>query len=191
MKKYLVIILLIPAYSFSQNILWEEGFDSTDITSKGWTIINNDKSSELPEVFSSFKFANSVQLNPQEGNYFFKFSFSDANYKNYIDDWLITPKLMSIQNGDSISFWCGAIDGKYKDSLKIWISTSDSLLISFRMVDYFKVDGPAGTWHKVSYDLSEYAGKNIYFALNYTMVNGGPLGSSSDNLWIDHFILDG
>ncbi|MEO8663870.1 MAG: choice-of-anchor J domain-containing protein [Ignavibacteria bacterium] len=193
MKKYLIIILFLSSFrvSLSQGILWEEGFESLNIFSNGWTLINNDSSASLPEIYSSFTFAKSVSMDPQEGNHFFKFSFDDVNYKNYADDWLITSKLIGILAGDSISFWCGAVDENYKDSLKIWVSTTDTLLSSFTLIDHFKVDGPAGTWHKKSYDLSQFSGKNIFFAVNYHLTNGGPLGSSSDNVWIDNFTLTG
>ena len=191
MCKYLIIILFLSRISLSQNILWEERFDPSTFVSNGWTIINNDTSASVPEIFSPFTFVKSIRQDAKEGNYFFKFSFDDANHKNYIDDWLITPKLINIEEGDSISFWCGAVDEKYKDSLRIWISATDSTLNNFVMIDEFKVDGPKGSWHKKSYDLSKYTGMNIFFALNYHLMDAGPLGRSSDNLWIDHFILTG
>ncbi len=75
--------------------------------------------------------------------------------------------------------------------MKVWISESDNELSSFRLIDYFKVDGPVGAWHQKKYDLSAFEGKNIYLAVNYYIVNGGPLGGSSDNVWLDHFKLTG
>lgn len=193
MKKILLIILflLFSKNIFPQRILWEEIFDDANIYSRGWKLVNNDSSAFEPLFFSPFTFVDLGQQNPQQGNYFFKFGFDDANYRNIADDWLITPKLYNILKGDSISFWCGAVDNNFKDSLKVWISETDNNISSFRLIDYFKVDGPVGSWHQKKYDLSPYDGKNIYFAVNYYITNGGPLGISSDNVWVDHFVLSG
>ncbi len=194
MKKIFIFILFFTACSgqvFSQKVLWEEVFDSTNILSSGWSLVNNDSSAFLPGFFHPFRFVNLGEQNAQKGTYFFKFNFEDANSNNVADDWLITPELFGIHKGDSISFWCGAIDNNYKDSFKVWISTTGNHLSDFRLIDYFKVDGPVGSWHKKSYDLSSYAGRNIYFAVNYYIKNGGPLGGSSDNAWLDHFKLTG
>ncbi|MBL8007998.1 MAG: T9SS type A sorting domain-containing protein [Ignavibacteria bacterium] len=186
-----VFILLISGDSFSQRLKWEDLFEPEDIISNGWQIINNDSSAGSVLFYTAFEFFNLSQLNSFRGNYFLKFNFENANLNNLADDWIISPKIYGIRENDTISFWCGAIDLNYKDSLKIYISETDNNLNSFELIDHFRVDGPAGSWHKKSYDLSAYKGKNIYFAVNYYLVNAGPLGSSSDNVWIDYFTLRG
>ncbi|MBK7446497.1 MAG: T9SS type A sorting domain-containing protein [Ignavibacteria bacterium] len=193
LKVILIVIFLFPFIhdSYSQRIKWEETFESEDIVSKGWRIVNRDSSDGTVTFFSPFEFFKLAQQNAYKGNYFLKLNFENANSKNVTDDWIITPKLYNIQENDSISFWCGAIDKVFKDSLKIYISETDNETGSFILKDYFKVDGPAGSWHKKSYDLSEFKGKNIYFAVNYYLLNAGPTGSSSDNVWIDYFALTG
>lgn len=87
--------------------------------------------------------------------------------------------------------WAGAVgDYDYADSLRIWISDTDQNLSSFDdMIAYFKVDGPIGSWHEYSFDISGYAGKQIYVAANYYILHGGIGGYDSDNLWVDHFCI--
>lgn len=187
----LTILFLSSGSLYSQRVKWEERFDDKDILSRGWKIINNDGGESDIELYSAFVFFNLGAQGAEAGNYFFKLGFESVNRFNMIDDWMITPKLFDIHRGDTVSFWCGAIDRLYKDSLKIWISTTDDSLHSFTMIDYFKVDGPVGAWHKKSYDLSAYAGKTIYFAVNYYIKDAGAFGMASDNVWIDHFTLTG
>ncbi len=193
MKKiFITIFFLILTNNLSaQRILWEEKFPDTDIESRGWRIVNNDSSSSAAGFFSAFDFINLGHQAAQSGNYFYMFSFANSNQNNVCDDWLISPRLYNIHKGDSLSFWCGAIDKDFNDSLRILISVTDGQLASFNLIDNFKVKGPVGAWHKKSYDLSQYSGKDIYFAVNYFLVDAGPLGQSSDNAWIDDFLLTG
>jgi hypothetical protein len=39
------------------------------------------------------------------------------------------------------------------------------------------------------FDISKYAGKQIYVAANYYITDGGAGASQSDNIWIDHFAV--
>lgn len=165
-----------------------EVFDSTNIESRGWSLVNNDASQvEYPLFYTSFEYYGLGTLSQHAGTYFMKFNSLNANENGYIDEWVILPRLTSIEKYDTLSFWCGAVDKNYKDSLRIYISTSDNALSSFTLIDKFKVDGPAGSWHKKSWSLAPYAGKKIYFAVNYHIENGGPFGANSDNVWLDHF----
>ncbi|NIR95212.1 MAG: hypothetical protein GWO08_16605, partial [Gammaproteobacteria bacterium] len=72
-------------------------------------------------------------------------------------------------------FWAGAIGGPFDDSLRVRVSTIDRQLSSFtHLIGYFKVDGPAGSWHKYGFDLSPFDSSDIYFAVNYYIRDGGP-----------------
>ncbi|MFQ5584111.1 MAG: choice-of-anchor J domain-containing protein, partial [Calditrichia bacterium] len=128
----------------------------------------------LPEADTSFWFSN----------------FNNANPAGLIDEWLISPRLPLIESGDTLHFYAGAIAGNFDDSLKVWISTTDSLPGSFTQIGYFKVEGPVGAWNRYSFDLSAFAGSQVFVAVNYYIVDGGPTGAHSDNVWVDHFILE-
>ncbi len=190
-KILILVFILLSSSVYSQRVKWEEIFIDKNVESRGWKLINNDKGSADIELYAPFEFFDLGSQGAQSGNYFFKLGFENINRFNMIDDWIITPKLFDIHAGDTISFWCGAIDKDYKDSLKVWISTTGDSIPSFTQIDYFKVNGPVGAWHKKSYDLSAYAGKNIYFAVNYYIKDAGAFGHNSDAVWIDHFKLSG
>ena len=88
-------------------------------------------------------------------------------------------------------FYAGAIGGSFDDSLKVWVSTTGNNINDFTdLLGYFRVDGPTGSWNPYEFDLTPYVGQNIYFAVNYYIVDGGPTGNYSDNVWVDHFLID-
>jgi len=188
---YILVLLLMFSDSFSQNIKFEETFDSLDVEARGWILLNNDGSmGDYPAFTEAFTFTNTGLLNAQRGRYFIHYDALNANDVGVIDQWVITPRFTNIEKFDKFSFWCGAVDNEFKDSLRILVSTSGNAVADFAEIDRFKASGPSGTWHEKSYDLSEYAGKNIYIAVNYLMKDAGVLGANSDNVWIDHFIVE-
>lgn len=166
------------------SIKWEETFASPTLP-PGWQIVDNDGSG------SAWAYVTSVggnQVLPQAGTNFFFSNFNNANGAGLIDEWIISPQVANITNGDSLHFYAGAIGGAFPDSLKVWVSTTGGNIGNFtNQIGYFQVDGPIGSWHEYRFDLSPFAGSNINVAVNYYIVDGGPNGSSSDNVWVDHF----
>ena len=193
MKSIIIKILLLSFIGCSvmaQSIKLDEAFDSLDVESRGWRLINNDGSmDDYPAFTGAFTFTNTGLLAPQKGNYFIHFDALNANEQGVIDHWVITPNIKSVGQFDRFTFWCGAVDVKYKDSLRVLVSTSGNETGNFVEIDRFKVDGPSGTWHEKAYDLSAFAGKDIFIAVNYLMRDAGVLGANSDNIWIDHFTV--
>ncbi|MBX7042392.1 MAG: T9SS type A sorting domain-containing protein [Ignavibacteria bacterium] len=186
----LLFLLSLRQTAFGQLIKFEELFDTLSPESRGWIILNNDGNLvDYPLLYEAFTFTNGGPMNPQAGRYFVKFDALNANEQRVIDEWLITPQLPVIEKYDEMSFWCGAVDKNFKDSLRVLVSVSGNQLADFTEIDRFKADGPIGAWHKKSYDLSAFAGKSVYFAVNYRMLDAGVLGRNSDNVWIDNFKL--
>ena len=180
--------------SFEQpawNIVWEEIFDDTS-PPPGWVVIDNDGSGSQYLLIQQLHFFLTNEYGyPQAGSSFWWSSFVNANDDGLIDEWLISPMLDMITDKSVLIIWAGAVGNyNYADSLKIWISDTDQSLSSFDdMIAYFKVDGPIGSWHEYVFDISEYAGKQIYAAANYYILHGGIGGYDSDNLWVDHFCI--
>lgn len=172
------------------DIKWEETFNSTT-PPPDWIIVDNDGSGTAWDFRQVVAFTSGDTVYPQAGQSFWFSSFNNANGNGLIDEWIITPQLPVIQEGDSLYFWAGAIGGNYPDSLKVWVSTTDNNLSSFTQIAYFMVDGPISSWHRYGFSLSSFAGNQIYVGVNYYIVDGGPTGNSSDNVWVDHFILTG
>lgn len=190
MKNFINIFfaLLLSGSALSQTVRFEEYFDSLDVESRGWKLINNDGSmGDEPAFTEAFTFTNTGLLSPEKGKYFIHFDALNANDAGVIDQWVIMPQISNIGKFDVFTFWCGAVDNLYRDSLRVLISTSGNDIPDFAEIDRFKAEGPSGVWHKKSYDLSAYSGKDIYIAVNYLIKDGGVLGANSDNVWIDHF----
>jgi hypothetical protein len=167
-------------------VQWEEIFADTSIPA-GWQVIDNDGSGSSLDFVQGLSFAGGP-VAPQAGQSFWHGRFGTANSSGLIDEWLISPMLPpTIGSGDSLHFYAGAIGGSFPDSLKVLISTTDANPASFTEIAYFQVDGPIGAWYKYSFDLTAFAGSQIYVAVNYYIVDGGPSGNNSDNVWIDNF----
>jgi hypothetical protein len=177
---------------------WQAGdLDSTNV----WTVINNDGSSAGPNQTWQFRsvinFTGGGTVNPQAGQRFWYSNFNSANSAGLIDNWLISPAIpTSIAAGDSLVFWAGAIDGvapnNYPDSLRVFVSTSGGAISNFtNQIAYFKVAGPVGNWTRYAFPLGAFAGQNIRIAINYYIVDGGPTGTNSDNVWVDNIGIVG
>ncbi|MGH1366308.1 MAG: DUF4397 domain-containing protein [Calditrichia bacterium] len=173
-----------------KNVKFEETFDTTTLPA-GWQLIDNDGSGAGWEFRQDVGFLSGDSIFPEAGQSFFFSSFNNAN-GFLIDEYIISPQLPAVESGDSLIFYAGAIDGNFPDSLRVWVSTTDSSLGSFTdLVGYFKVDGPVSSWNRYAFDMSAFAGSEPFVAINYYITDGGPSGSSSDNLWVDHVIHKG
>lgn len=186
-----VICFILTGISSAQKVKFFENFDSLKVEDRGWVLINNDSNMVEYPVFSEpFTFTNTGLLNAYSGKYFIHYNSLNANENNLIDEWIISPEINKIEKYDRLSFWCGAVDNNYKDTLRVLISTTGNSIQDFIEIDRFKVDGPSGTWHNKVYDLTQYAGNSLYFAVNYLLKDGGVLGKNSDNVWIDNFTIE-
>ncbi len=183
-------ISINPGTDGINDIKWEETFNTTTPPAD-WTIVDNDGSGTAWELRQLISFTSGDTVLPQIGQSFWFSSFNNANSSGLIDEWLISPQLPMVSAGDSIYFWAGAIDAGFDDSLKVMVSTTDISLGSFTQIGYFKVDGPVGSWHRYGFDLSAFAGSQVHIAVNYYIVDGGPSGNYSDNVWVDHFLMTG
>lgn len=170
-------------------VKFEERFTTTSVPA-GWRVVDNDGGG-IPLAFRQLiAFSSGDTVRPQTGASFWFGSYQGANSQGRIDEWLIGPRVRNIALGDSLYFYAGAIGGQYPDSLKVYISTTDSNRTSFtNQIAYFRVDGPTSSWHRYGFSLSQFAGSDIFFAVNYFIIDGGPSGNNSDNVWIDHFIV--
>jgi len=80
------------------------------------------------------------------------------------NDWLISPRL-TIQNGYELSFWIRSWTADYGlERLRFLISTSDTLITSFQPLSTEPWLAVPAAWTQVVYDLSAYAGQQIYLA---------------------------
>lgn len=104
-----------------------------------------------------------------------------ANLPN--NDWLIAPKKL-IKKGDIVSFMARANGVNFsEENFRVAVSTTGNTNISdFTVISAGNNEAVGGTWTKFQYDLSNYAGQEIYVAINYTSV-------FKQMLFIDDFYL--
>jgi hypothetical protein len=170
-------------------IKYEERFAGTTIPA-GWRVVDRDGGGTPLSFVQRLNFTSGDSVLPQSGASFWHGSFEGANASGLIDELLIGPRVRNIIAGDSLYFYAGAIGDQYPDSLRVFISTTDSTVTSFtNQIGYFRVAGTTGSWHLYGFDLTPFAGSDIFFAVNYYIVDGGPVGTSSDNVWVDHFVV--
>jgi hypothetical protein len=173
----------------ASNIKFEERFATTTIPA-GWRVVDRDGGGTPIAFVQGLNFTSGDSVRPQAGASFWHGSFEGANASGVIDELVIGPRIRNIIAGDSLYFYAGAIGGQYDDSLRVFISTTDSNAASFtHQIGYFRVPGPTGSWNLFGFSLTPFAGSDIFVAVNYFIVDGGPTGTYSDNVWIDHFIV--
>jgi hypothetical protein len=99
------------------------------------------------------------------------------------EDWLILPQF-TVAAGDSFSFWFAVeYTGYPPDNLNILVSTTDSALTSFTNVVANLSEGvnyptTQAVYQYYTYDLSSFAGQDIYVAFQNTNTYG-------DGIYID------
>jgi len=222
MKK-IIIAMFLTLMIFGKGFAtekWEETFEN-ETPPEGWTIINNDGSNphiygdegDEDTVATVWSYESDIQfivngqflsVRPYEGAYFWHSGWTNRNTEtNVIDEWLITPQLPMIEVGDTLSFFAGATDRDYvdsldvypiwHDSLRVFVSVSDNAIDSFTELindstGYFEVDGPTGYWHGYQFDMSQFAGELVYVAINYYISDASYQGNG-ENVWVDDFSL--
>jgi hypothetical protein len=175
-------------------IKYEEIFADT-IPPPGWFTVNEDGSPAPDttwEYYEGINFTSGDSVRPQAGVAFWANNFNNAN-GTIIQDWLITPRLPVIESGDSLYVWVTAISLTYPDTLTIWVSLLDSLVSSFGFpVDTIIDPGPTGEWHRYAMDITVddlIVGYEPFVGFKHDHRNGGPTGSGSNWVCLDHVIL--
>ncbi len=81
------------------------------------------------------------------------------------NDWLISPKLTLPSQDAAMSFFVKSYTDTYGlEKYNVLVSETDDELASFGMIGTTR-EAPAEAWQEVTVDLSEYAGKDVYLAI--------------------------
>lgn len=167
----------------TSTVIFEEDFEgTTGFPPSGWKTVNKDGGGATGPWFQG---STSV-FTAYNGN-----GYAAANYQGandfYIDEWLISPRILSIGSNDTLIFWHRSPDySSWNDSIQVRISTTDTAITSFTIiVDYFKTSTTG--WAQKRYQLKNYvpSGSNIYIAFRYLLFDGGPSGTNSDYVGLD------
>lgn len=105
---------------------------------------------------------------------------NDNNVATGVDDWLVSPAVTP-SNGDLLSFWQNVNWSDYTEYHGLMISTGSGNPADgdfVEVLDLTPTVADEDVWGQITYDLSPYAGQQIYFAFRYT-------GDFADEWWID------
>lgn len=81
------------------------------------------------------------------------------------NDWLISPKLTLPATDAKMSFFVKSYTGEYGlEKYNVLVSETDDNLESFEMIGTTR-EAPYEEWQEVTVDLSDYAGKDVYLAI--------------------------
>jgi hypothetical protein len=82
------------------------------------------------------------------------------------DDWLFSPQL-PLDTGAGLTFWGRSINDNYGlEEIEVGISTTDTDPSSFTIISGDDFIAVPPEWTEFSYDLSDYAGNNVYIAIH-------------------------
>lgn len=86
---------------------------------------------------------------------------------NANNDWLISPQMTLGASGNLLSFWAKAADATYsQENFNILISTTDTDPNNFSPLETALIP-QAITWEEFTVDLDDYAGQDVYIAINH------------------------
>jgi len=156
-----------------------ESYDDFSIDFLPWTNLDVDGSTTYgmtdiawpnaydPQAFIIFNPAQTVppvdDIVPHSGD---KLAACFASTAPPNNDWMITP-LVNIAAGSNVSFWAKSYTDQYGlERFKVGVSTTGLDPADFTIVspgDY--VEAPVDNWTEFSYDLSSYAGQNVYVGI--------------------------
>ncbi|UOX32887.1 choice-of-anchor J domain-containing protein [Flavobacterium sediminilitoris] len=165
MKKTL-LLLVFGTINFISAQVFTENFDGIGSGMSSWTIYNQDNlvpNSQVSFVDNAWieaaeEFDNNIAMSTSY--------YSPAGTSN---DWLVSPQITLPAGTKTLYFDARSYDSAYKDSYKVYISTSGNAVSNFTTELFSQGDGVTGTtgenvaWTKRSIDLSSYSGP-IYIA---------------------------
>ncbi len=151
--KWIFVLLLFAAGTTGAHAQWiiNESFEGGAIPA-GWTTYdaNNDAS-----TFRAFN----KPTHAHTGDYI---CFVDS-YGNNGNDWLVTPQV-AIQAGDVLNFFARSWYGT--EDMEVKLSTTGNAISNFT-VTLGSVTGLGTSYQEFNYDLSAYAGQNVYLAIHW------------------------
>ncbi|OJX55812.1 MAG: hypothetical protein BGO88_02365 [Flavobacterium sp. 38-13] len=169
MKKILLLSLTLLGFNQAakSQIVFQENWDGAGPGIAGWTLYNVDN--KTPNAAVNFVNAAWISTGEEFDN---KVAMSTSYYTpvGASNDWLVSPSI-AIPAGSSRLYWdAKAYDATYRDSYKVFISTSGNAVANFTTQLFAQGDGTTGAsgentaWTRRFVDLTAYAGQNVYIA---------------------------
>ncbi|WNM17919.1 T9SS-dependent choice-of-anchor J family protein [Flavobacterium capsici] len=166
MKKLLLLTLFGFSQLTSAQIIFQENWDGIGPGIAGWTLNNVD--GLTPNAGVNFVNAAWVSTTEEFGN---NVAMSNSWYTpaGTSNDWLISPAIVLPAGTKTLSWDARTYDPTYKDSYKVFISTTGNSVANFTTQLFAQGNGTTGstgentTWTRRTLDLSSYTG-TIYIA---------------------------
>ncbi len=147
------MLLLIAGGTMGAHAQWiiNESFEGGTIPA-GWTVYDANSDGSTFRAFNKATHAHT-------GTYI---CFVDS-YGNNGSDWLVTPQV-AIQAGDVFNFFARSWYGT--EDMEVKLSTTGNAIANFN-VTLGSVTGLGASYQEFNYDLSAWAGQNIYLAIHW------------------------
>lgn len=160
--KHITTLLLVLLCAMPLLAQWHvnEGFEGGTTLPTGWTY-HDDGDGNVWGVINRPDYSHS-------GNYV---AFCENFMPNQNADWLITPQV-TIAAGDSLIFYTRSWYST--ENLKVYVSTTGTAITNFSQ-QILNLQNLGNSYQQVSYDLTAYAGQNIYIGFLWNCENYGIL----------------
>ena len=122
-----------------------------------FTIINNDSYNYTWERYES-------ETQAYEG-----VGFMRVHYQTEANDWLIAPAFEVPLLNARVSFWAAAYASSYPETFNVYVGSEATVEGMTQLGETVTTSGTA--YVQYEYDLSEYAGETIYFAIQCTSLD--------------------
>ena len=102
---------------------------------------------------------------------------------NSNDQWLVTPQITNVQPNDSLKFWLRYWPDAYRDSFKVYISTTTPTIAAFTTVVFgknFAENSGDTNWTEYKFNIGSMvtAGNDIYIGFRESVSDNSVDGSS-------------
>lgn len=156
----LLVFCLFSKVGNSQQV--SEGFEKQYFPPAGWKTVH---------VKGNHSWESSVE-NPNTGlkSLFINYEQIANGDLGEGDNWIILPRVYSVQTGDNLNFSLAAqftqtLNGSYYENLEVRISTTDNQIASFTStLSSISLSNYSTTYNSNSLSLNAYAGQTIYVA---------------------------
>jgi len=171
-----------------------ESFDGTAGLPACWVSVNNSPGG--PGTNPNWNQTDGAgTFPPHTGTGFVAANFNSSTGANDISNYLMSPVIPAMKNGDHVKFWTRSINSTFPDRMSLMISTNGvstdpadfqanpaQVVINPTLVQ----GGYPGDWTEFDIELTGITGTvSGRIAFWYNVTNAGPLGANSDYIGVD------
>lgn len=162
MKKTLLFLCLLLAFSFNSWSQFNQNFDSGTTIPTGWSVITggdpNTWNVGTPQSGTAHSGSNVAKI----------FYYSTVAH----NDYLVTPQIAVVAGvNDRITFWVRNLDGAYVEHFDVKLSTTSASVAGNFSTTLIGDTAAPSTWTKMTIDLTPYVGQSVYVGFHATSLN--------------------